>query len=136
MALLIDSSVLLEAERGRLDVSRRIAARGSESMFVSVITASELLHAAQRATTTQARLKRTAFVEAVLERFAIVELDLATVRAQAQIAAWLASSEVWVTPSDTWLAATCVAHGLTLVAAQEREFARIPGLDFLNWGIG
>jgi len=29
---------------------------------------------------------------------------------------------------DLWLAATCIAHGLTMITAKVREFTRIPGL--------
>jgi tRNA(fMet)-specific endonuclease VapC len=31
-------------------------------------------------------------------------------------------------PHDLWLAATCIAHGLTMVTANAREFDRVPGL--------
>lgn len=36
-------------------------------------------------------------------------------------------------PHDLWLAATCLAHGLTMVTANIREFARVPGLDVESW---
>ncbi len=37
-------------------------------------------------------------------------------------------------PHDLWLAATCFAHDLTMVTANLREFARIPGLAVEVWG--
>jgi len=36
-------------------------------------------------------------------------------------------------PHDLWLAATCIAHGLTLITANVREFARVPGLRLEDW---
>ena len=36
-------------------------------------------------------------------------------------------------PHDLWLAATCVAHGLTMVTGNVREFARVPGLEIEVW---
>ena len=44
MAVLIDASILIEAERGRLDLAQHVAQRQEEEFFLSVITASELLH--------------------------------------------------------------------------------------------
>jgi tRNA(fMet)-specific endonuclease VapC len=38
-----------------------------------------------------------------------------------------------VGPHDLWLAATCVAHGLTMVTANAREFERVAGLDVEVW---
>ena len=48
MGILIDASVLIEWERGRLDVAERVNGRSQEEFFLSVITASELLHGVHR----------------------------------------------------------------------------------------
>lgn len=55
MGLLIEASVLIEHERGRLDVASRIANRSEEEVFLSVVTASELLHGVHRAMDRNAR---------------------------------------------------------------------------------
>jgi tRNA(fMet)-specific endonuclease VapC len=34
---------------------------------------------------------------------------------------------------DSWIAATCLAHGLKLVTGNEREFKRVPGLELETW---
>jgi tRNA(fMet)-specific endonuclease VapC len=34
---------------------------------------------------------------------------------------------------DLWLAATCVAHDLTMITANLREFERVPGLRVESW---
>lgn len=34
---------------------------------------------------------------------------------------------------DAWIAATCLANGLTLVTGNIREFKRVPGLKVENW---
>lgn len=44
MAVLIDTSILIEHERGRLDLERHLLPRREEAFFLSVVTASELLH--------------------------------------------------------------------------------------------
>jgi predicted nucleic acid-binding protein len=34
---------------------------------------------------------------------------------------------------DSWLAATCLAHGLRLATGNLREFKLVPGLDVEQW---
>lgn len=134
MAVLIDASIFIEAERGRLDLEPHVARRRDEESFLSVITASELLHGVHRAAQPRQRAKRSAFVEGILERFPLLPIDLATARAHAQMWAELATAGTLIGPHDLWLAATCLAHGLTLVTANIREFTRVQGLQVESWG--
>jgi predicted nucleic acid-binding protein len=131
---LIEASILIEAERGRLDLEAHVAQRQDEAFFLSVITASELLHGVHRAVHPEVRTKRAAFVEGILERFPLLPVDLATARAHAQVWAALMAAGQMIGPHDLWLAATCIAHGLTMVTANVREFARVPGLQVEGWG--
>jgi predicted nucleic acid-binding protein len=134
MAVLIDASILIEAERGSLDLEPHVALRPDDESFLSVITASELLHGVHRAAQPQQRAWRAAFVESILERFPLLQVDLATARAHAQVWADLTAAGTLIGPHDLWLAATCIAHGLTMVTASVREFERVPGLQIETWG--
>jgi tRNA(fMet)-specific endonuclease VapC len=134
VAVLIDASIFIEAERGRLNLEPHVARRQDEESFLSVITASELLHGVHRAAQARQRAKRSAFVEGILERFPLLSVDLATARAHAHLWAELAGAGAMIGPHDLWLAATCIAHGLTLVTANLREFQRVPGLQVESWG--
>jgi tRNA(fMet)-specific endonuclease VapC len=78
MAVLIDASILIEVERGRLELEPHVAQRPEEEFFLSVITASELLHGVHRALQAEVRTKRAAFVEGILERLPLLPVDLAT----------------------------------------------------------
>lgn len=133
MGVLIDASVLIEHERGRVDLEQHLAGREQEKFFLSVVTASELLHGVHRATDPNVRARRSAFVEAVLERFPLLSVDLATARAHARLWAGLMAEGRLIGPHDLWIAATCLAHGLTMVTANVREFARVPGLAVESW---
>jgi len=133
MAVLIDASILIEAERGRLNLQSHVAQRHDEESFLSVITASELLHGVHRAALPDVRAKRSAFVEGILERFPLLPVDLACARAHARIWAELRQTGTMIGPHDLWLAATCVAHGLTMVTGNVREFERVPGLTVEVW---
>lgn len=133
MAVLIDASILIEYERGRLDLERHLAQRQQDDFYLSVVTASELLHGVHRAVQSGVRAKRSALVEALLGRFPLLPVDLATARAHAQIWADLSAAGKLIGPNDLWLAATCLAHGLTMVTANVREFSRVPGLIVEVW---
>ena len=133
MGVLIDASILIEHERGRVSLEPRLAGREQEEFFLSVITASELLHGVHRAADSNVRARRSAFVEAVLERFPLLPVDLTIARAHAQLWVGLMAEGRLIGPHDLWLAATCLAHGLTMVTANVREFARVPGLVVESW---
>ncbi len=133
MGVLIDASILIDAERGRLDLAARVADLPDEDAFLSVITASELLHGIHRASQADQRAKRAAFVEGLLQRLPVLDVDLATARAHARTWADLAAAGIRIGPHDLWLAATCIAHGLTLITANEREFGQVPGLRIETW---
>lgn len=134
MGALIDASVLIEHERGRLDLEDRLAGREDEEFFVSVITASELLHGVHRATEPSMRARRSAWVEAILERFPILPVDVSSARVHARLWAELARDGALIGPNDLWLSAQAVAHGLTMVTHNLREFERVPGLALHSWG--
>lgn len=133
MGILIDTSVLIEYERGRVDLKEKLAGHEEEDLFISVITASELLHGVHRARDFKSRTRRSAFVEGVLERLPILQIDLAIARVHAQLWANLASAGLLIGPHDLWLAATAVAQGLTLATGNLREFQRVPGLTVESW---
>lgn len=133
MGVLIDASVLIEHERKRLDLEQCLNQREDEEFFLSVITASELLHGVHRATDSGVRARRSAWVEAILERFPLLPVDLPVARAHAQLWAELAARGQMIGPHDLWLAASCVAHGLVMVTANVREFDRVPGLQVEPW---
>jgi predicted nucleic acid-binding protein len=133
VGVLIDASILIEHERGRLDLGHRLVGREREEVFLSTITASELLHGVHRARDAAQRSRRSAWVEAVLDRFPLLTVDLVTARSHARLGAELAAEGRVIGPHDLWLAAACIAHGLALATANVREFRRVRGLDIEDW---
>ncbi len=133
MAVLIDTSILIAYECGQLDIATRVVGREAEGFSLSVISASELLHGVQRAADAAIRARRLAFVEAILARFPVLEIDLEVARTHAILWSNLAQRGEMIGVHDSWIAATCIARGLTLVTANVREFDRVPGLQIENW---
>jgi predicted nucleic acid-binding protein len=137
VGFLIDSSLLVAHERGSLDLTElsreRIAGREEEAFYVSVVTASELLHGVHRADDPARRAQRSAFVEAILSQIPVLAIDLPAARAHAELWAGLAVAGTPVGAHDLWIAATAVSRGLALVTLNRREFDRIPGLVVEDW---
>lgn len=133
MDVLIDSSILIDVERGQLDLMEHVSGRDEDDFHVSVITASELLHGVFRARTPEQHTRRNAFVEGILARFPLLNVDLETARSHAQLWVELAAGGELIGPHDLWLAATCLRHGIAMATANVREFERVPGLTVEVW---
>jgi len=133
MGAIVDSSVLIAAERGLLDLERIVKEFGRLDLALSVITASELLHGVHRANTETRRMRREAYVEAILTRFPVLSFDLVCARTHARLSSELASQGVSVGAHDLLIAATAIARGLDLVTRDERSFPKIPGLSLIRW---
>lgn len=136
MGVLIDASILIAWERGAVDVEGRVRGREDETLLLSVITVSELLHGVHRAKDRAQRARRSAFVEAVVDRFPLLSVDLPSARTHAEIWAELSASGRMIGAHDLWLAAAALAHGLSLATADVREFGRVPGLEVEYWTAG
>ncbi|MFQ5788971.1 MAG: PIN domain-containing protein [Acidobacteriota bacterium] len=133
MGALIDSSILIAAERGTLDLGSVLEKYADVDFALAAITASELLHGVHRARTEARRARREAYVEALLSRFAVLAFDLVAARIHARLSARLAREGVSVGAHDLLIAATAIARGLDVVTRDERSFARIPGLGVILW---
>src|SRR5688572_5571122 len=110
MGILIDTSVLIKVEREGLELLDPLRS-SDEDGFISVVTASELLHGVWRAKDERLRARRHAYVEALFREFTIVDVDFAVARIHAQIWAEQKASGLMIGAHDLWLAATCIAHG-------------------------
>jgi tRNA(fMet)-specific endonuclease VapC len=130
---LIDTSTLIAAERGCFDLDEKLRSHGSAAVYVSVITVSELLHGVERAADPVRRLRRSEFVENLLNTVTIVEIDLQIARIHAQLWAHVAAAGQVIGAHDLWIAATCIARGMRVVTSNLREFERVPGLDVEFW---
>lgn len=124
MAVLIDTSVLVAVERGRLALEDLI--RPGERYAVSVVSGGELLHGVHRASGTRAQA-RAAYVEGVLAALTPLPVDMATARAYALASAGVARAGGQVDANDLWIGATAIANGFDVLTLNG-DFARIPGV--------
>ena len=129
MGTLIDSSVLIAAERRTLDLDDALGAHAEDPVGIASITASELLHGVHRATTAAQRQRRGAFVEQLLAVLPVFPFDLVTARIHASLWADLVAKGASVGSHDLLIGATAMVLGYRVATRDRRSFGKIPGLE-------
>ncbi len=125
MGVVLDTSVLVGAERGRFDLATFLDKEApADPVFLTSITASELLHGVERADGAR-RKRRSDFVEDVLSNTVILPFDLSAARVHARLWADLERRGTPIGPHDLMIAAICVALGHRVATLNEGEFERI-----------
>jgi predicted nucleic acid-binding protein len=135
MGVLIDSSTLIAAERGELDLERVLADAGDESpdeIAIAAVTASELLHGVHRLTGV-AEARAALFVAAILDRVPVIPFDLDVARVHALLSADLGSRGTAVGAHDLMIAATAVFLDYAVATRDRRSFPKIKGLVVRIW---
>ena len=79
-----------------------------------------------------APVKLAAF-ERLCDMLGVDDMDMETLDAAASIYAKLKKAGRLIEDSDILIAATCLAHGYTLVTDNTRHFERVEGLQLVNW---
>lgn len=140
MGLLIDSTLLIHAERNRLTPARLVAELverwGDVELAVSAMSAGELLHGCWRAGSPARRARREQFVEELLSVLPVVPITLAVLRIFAEIDAGLRATGNKLPTSDLLIASTALARGDEVVTGNPRHFSRVPGLTVHREGHG
>jgi tRNA(fMet)-specific endonuclease VapC len=130
MRFLLDTNILsdlMRHPRGR--AAHRLAAVGEASVATSIMVAAELRYGAAK----RQWGRLTAEVEAMLARLEIVPFAAPADAMYGEIRAYLAARGELLGANDLFIAAHALALNRTLVAANEREFRRVPGLAVENW---
>jgi tRNA(fMet)-specific endonuclease VapC len=135
VGLLIDASVLIDHERGRLDLESRVAGREDEPFFLSVITVSELLHGVHRARTPiqpvgeAVGLRRGDRRPLPAPRYRSPPPPERTRRCGPRSR----SKFEPIGAHDLWIGAAALADGLTLATSNVRELRRMRALHVEDW---
>ena len=132
MGLILDTSILIAAEKQRLDLSRLYTDHGDELFFIAAITAAELLHGVERAQPTARKKERSRFVEAVLAEIEAIDFDVSVARRHAVLWTALEKSGQVIGPYDLLIAATALQYEHSLVTLNAAEFRRVSGLRLID----
>ena len=132
MGLILDTSVLIAAERGRFRIADLFAAYPDEGFYIATITAAELLHGVERAKPQERRAVRSAVVEQYLLHLELIDFDLAVARRHAVLWASLETSGIIIGPYDMLIAATALEYNHRMVTLNTSEFSRVPALQLVE----
>lgn len=134
MGTLIDTSVLIAAERGELAIDRMLggAQDPAAPLAIASITASEFLqgvHAARGAR----RVAAERSFERWLAVLPVLPFDLEAARVRATLARQLGRRGAPIGAHDLIIAATAVSAGYGVATRDRRSFARVDGLEVEYW---
>ncbi len=131
MGIVVDTGVFILWERRSRCIDATLAQLDRPG-YISVVTASELLVGVHRADTPTRREVRSRFVEALLSRFSVLQVELAVARHHAALSVELSQNGIPIGYHDSWIAATALNHGYAVLTTNAREFARIPNLEVIS----
>lgn len=132
MDLILDTSALIAAERGVIDLGTLLRDRPGAGIAVAAITIGELLFGVERAPTPDIAMRRAAYVDWLCETVPVLPFGVADARRYASIRAHLAQAGRMIGAHDLEIAATAVARGYGVVTRDERDFRRVPGLEVIT----
>ena len=130
MGLVIDTNFFIDIENKRLPIEKLNDFSSYGEAYIAAVTASELLTGVHLANDIAIKLRRSAFVENILETLPILSFDERVSRTYAYFIKPRnkASGNV----HDLQIAATALAHGHALLTSNIQDFAKIPGIKILT----
>lgn len=133
MGVIVDTSVWIDVERGRLSPGDVAAITGQEPVYLAPPVLAEIQYGVERAQTPTQHQKRASAL-ARLRRKPCLVMDAETGVVFGRLAAALDGVG---RPSshrlqDVWIAALAIQHNLKVLTRNPDDFLDIPGLDVLT----
>ncbi|MCU7835202.1 MAG: type II toxin-antitoxin system VapC family toxin [gamma proteobacterium symbiont of Taylorina sp.] len=133
MGLILDTNVFIQFERNKKTVDFSLWGEYGD-VYISAITVSELLVGVHKANTEARKVKRSAFVEAILSRINSLDFTSSIARIHSDLYADLSDKGQLIGAHDLIIAATAISHGYPLMTTNISEFKRVPGLELIPFG--
>jgi tRNA(fMet)-specific endonuclease VapC len=128
VGVILDTSVLIEAERHEFEIDKFTENREEENFGLSVISVAELLHGVHRSDSTKRRLRRSAYVEKVIALFPIYVFEISIARIYAELWSDLSQKGIQISAHDLIIGSTALSLGFSVATHNMRHFRRIEGL--------
>ncbi|MGI9487845.1 MAG: type II toxin-antitoxin system VapC family toxin [Geminicoccaceae bacterium] len=127
---LLDTNILSDlVRRPQGPIAERIAVVGEDRVCTSLIVAAELRYGAAK----RQSKRLTAQLDAILNALDVLPLEPPVDVLYGELRAELERSGKLIGPNDLLIAAQALALDCILVSDNEREFARVEGLECENW---
>ena len=135
LGLVLDSSVLISAERRKLTASEAIenlqTAIGEIPVVLSAVTVAEIGHGIYRALTPEIRERRQAFLDDLKAAVPIYPLTTVTAEIIARVGGEQAAKGINLPLGDLMIGACALELGYAVGTGNLRDFNRIPGLKLV-----
>jgi predicted nucleic acid-binding protein len=136
LGVILDSSVVIEAERQRLDVAsflRHISARiGEREAALCSISVAELAHGIHRADTTERRVARRAFLDDLKAAVPVYPITADTAELVGRIGDEASQQGILIPFEDLLIGACAIERGYAVASRNQRHFQKIPGLKLVS----
>ena len=136
MGLILDSSVVIAAERRRDTVEKLIeqvvSVAGDEDAALSSVGLTELVHGIYRAQTPEMRLRRESFIGELLRDFTVYPYTKETALLAGKIDGEQQARGVTIPFGDLLIGATALSLGFSLLTANVRHYKLIPNLKLIT----
>ena len=137
MGVILDSSVLIAAERAGQSVRQILSAvrasHGEIDIGLSVVAIAELLHGAYRADLEARQRQRLEFIEELCRDVPVYPVTLEVVRLVGKIKGQQEAKGVRISFEDLLIGATALHLGYSVVTHNVRHFRLIPGLSVVQY---
>lgn len=128
---ILDTNICIKVLNGTSpSLIARLRKEDPASLRLSSITKAELYHGARHSQNVAANLL---LLDVFFQPFLSLPFDDRCAEHYGAIRADLAASGQPIGPNDLLIAATALAHDLTLITHNQREFARVVGLRLEDW---
>jgi tRNA(fMet)-specific endonuclease VapC len=136
LGVVLDSSIVIEAERQRLDVARflrYVAARiGEREASLCSITVAELAHGIHRADTPERRQTRRDFLDDLKAAVPVYPITAETAELVGKIDAESSQKGVTIPFDDLLIGVCALERGYAIATRNPRHFEKIPGLSLVS----
>lgn len=129
---LLDTNIVIFALRRKAGPLRDRLRAESDRLAVSTITVSELAYGAQGSTDPSSNRR---VVEQFLALTSVLPFTSAAAEHAGEIRALLAAAGTPIGGYDLLIAGHARSAGLAVVTNNAREFARVPGLETVDWTV-
>lgn len=136
MGLILDSSVVIDAERRGETVERLIErivrSTDDQEAALSAVGLTEIVHGIYRASTPAIRSHREAFLNELVADLTVYPYTTGTAMLAGRLDGEQQSKGVVIPFADLLIGATALALGFSVLTVNIRHFERIPGLTVLQ----
>ena len=127
---MLDTNAVSAALKGTPQIDARLAALGPSEWCISAITRAELRYGVALR---PAAVRLARYVDAFLQAAWTADWDVKAADQHGRLRARLRQAGTPIGDFDEMIAAHALAHGLTLVTNNTREFKRVKGLKVEDW---